>query len=277
MTSGGRIAWCCFTGTGRVAMGIDNQIYDRIGGSWWDEANPLNMLNGSFTPGRFDYFCAVLERTGRDPAGLRAVDIGCGGGFMAEEFARLGCGVVGIDRSSVSIGTARRHAESAGLGIEYVVAAGERQPLSSEVFDLAYCCDVLEHVSDLDQVIRETARVLKPGGLYLFDTINRTAASKVLVIKAMQEWRLTRVIDTELHSWEMFIKPSELEATLRRHGMRLNEITGLGPRSGRARLLRNFVRARRGHITFGQLSRLMAVGQVKSTAISYMGYATKTS
>ena len=257
-------------------MGIDNQIYDRIGGSWWDEGNPLNMLLGSFTPGRFGYFRAVLERTGRDPAGLRALDIGCGGGFMAEEFARLGCGVVGIDPSSVSIRTARRHAESVGLGIEYAVAAGENLPLRSELFDLAYCCDVLEHVSDLDHVIKETARVLKPGGLYLFDTINRTTASKVLVIKMMQDWRLTRLIDTELHSWPMFIKPSELEATLRRHGMRLNEITGLGARSGKAPLLWNYLRARRGHITFGHLSRLMNVGQVKHTAISYMGYATKT-
>src|SRR5919198_15308 len=100
-------------------MGIDNQIYDRIGGSWWDEASPLNILHGSFTPARIGYFRAALERSGRDPAGLRAVDIGCGGGFMAEEFERLGCGVVGIDPSPVSIGTARRHADSAGLEIEY--------------------------------------------------------------------------------------------------------------------------------------------------------------
>jgi len=258
-------------------MGIDNQIYDRIGASWWDEGNPLNMLNGSFTPGRFGYFRAVLERAGRDPAGLRAVDIGCGGGFMAEEFARHGCCVVGIDPSSVSIGTARRHADAASLGIEYVVAAGERLPLRSQVFDLAYCCDVLEHVSDLDRVIKEAARVLKPGGLYLFDTINRTTASKVLVVKVVQEWRLTRIIDTQLHSWQMFIKPSELEATLRRHGLKLNEITGLGPRSGKAPLLWNYVRARRGRITFGHLSHLMNVGQVNNTTISYMGYATKAS
>ena len=71
-------------------MGIDNQIYDRLGGGWWDEANPLNTLNGSFTPGRFGTSAAYSDRTGRDPAGLRAVDIGCGGGFLAEEFAQPG-------------------------------------------------------------------------------------------------------------------------------------------------------------------------------------------
>ena len=256
-------------------MGIDNQIYNRIGESWWDEANPLNMLHGSFTPGRFNYFRAVLERIGPEPAGLRALDIGCGGGFMAEEFARLGCDVVGIDPSPVSIGTARRHADAGGLGIGYAIATGEQLPLAGESFDLAYCCDVLEHVADLDRVIEETARVLKPGGLYLFDTINRTTASKMLAIKVMQDWRLTRVIDTQLHSWDMFIKPTELEEALRRHGMRLGEITGLGPRSNKASLLWNFVQARRGRITFGRLSRLMDVGEVKDTAVSYMGYATK--
>lgn len=256
-------------------MGIDNQIYNRIGDSWWDETNPLNMLNGSFTPGRFAYFRAVLDRIGLDPDRLRALDIGCGGGFMAEEFARLGCRVVGVDPSPVSIRTARRHADSSALEIEYVVATGEQLPLDGERFDLAYCCDVLEHVSSLDLVIKETARVLKPGGLYLFDTINRTTASKMLAIKVVQDWRMTRVVDAQLHSWEMFIKPTELEETLRRHALRLGEITGLGPRSNKAILLWNFVQTRRGRITFGQLSRLMDVGQVKDTAISYMGYATK--
>jgi 2-polyprenyl-6-hydroxyphenyl methylase/3-demethylubiquinone-9 3-methyltransferase len=257
-------------------MGIDNQIYDRIGDSWWDEASPLNTLHGSFTPGRFAYFRAVLDRIGLDPAGLRALDIGCGGGFLAEEFARLGCRVVGVDPSPVSIKTAREHAEASALEIEYGVAAGERLPFDEESFDLAYCCDVLEHVSDLELVIQETARILKPDGLYLFDTINRTTASKVLAINVMQDWRLTRVVDTQLHSWELFIKPTELEETMRRHSLRLGEITGLGPRANKAALLWHFVQLRRGRITFGRLSHLMDVGQVKITAVSYMGYATKT-
>jgi 2-polyprenyl-6-hydroxyphenyl methylase/3-demethylubiquinone-9 3-methyltransferase len=254
-------------------MRIDNQIYDRIGDGWWDEENPLNLLLGSFTPGRFGYFRDVLERTGRDPAGLRAVDIGSGGGFLAEEFARLGCRVIGVDPSEVSVRTAAGHAS--GLNARYVVATGERLPLADESVDLAYCCDVLEHVSDLDHVLAETARVLKPGGLYLFDTVNRTFASKVLVIKVMQEWRLTRAVDTALHAWEMFIKPAELAEGLRRHGLRLGEITGLGVRANKLGVLRNFVRMRRGGISIGAFSRALDVGQVQSTRVSYMGYATK--
>ncbi|MEU8224945.1 bifunctional 2-polyprenyl-6-hydroxyphenol methylase/3-demethylubiquinol 3-O-methyltransferase UbiG [Kribbella sp. NPDC048915] len=258
-------------------MGIDNQIYNRIGDSWWDEDNPLNLLHGSFTAGRFAYFRDVLQRTGRDPVGRTAVDIGSGGGFLAEEFARLGCRVIGLDPSEVSVRTALGHARSSGLDARYVVATGERLPLADEVADVAYCCDVLEHVSDLDRVIAETARVLKPGGIYLFDTINRTLASKLLVIKVMQEWNLTRIIDTELHSWAMFIKPAELEEVLHRHGLHLGDIAGLGLRANKLGVLRNFARARRGTITMGQLSRAVNAGRVKPTNISYLGFATKPS
>jgi len=256
-------------------MGIDNQIYDRLGDGWWDESNPLNTLNGSFTPARVAYFRGVLERIGCDPTGLRAVDIGCGGGFLAEEFARLGCRVVGVDPSEVSIATAQRHASAAALDVRYAVAEGERLPLADKSAEIAYCCDVLEHVADLDRVIEQTARVLKPGGVYLFDTINRTRASKLFFVKLPQEWRLTRVIDTDAHSWSMFITPVELEERLHRHGLRLGEIVGLGPRANLLSMLWNLTRVRRGRITFGEASRRMDVGQVRRTSVSYMGYAIK--
>jgi 2-polyprenyl-6-hydroxyphenyl methylase / 3-demethylubiquinone-9 3-methyltransferase len=256
-------------------MAIDNEVYNRLGGTWWDEDNPLNMLHGSMTPGRFGYFRDTLARLGRDPAGLRALDIGCGGGFLAEEFDRLGCRVTGVDPSAVSIETARRHAAETGRRIDYLVGSGEQLPVDDASFDLVYCCDVLEHVSDLDRVIAETARVLRPGGTYFFDTINRTTASKILVIKVMQEWRATRIIDTTLHVWDMFITPAELTATMRRHGLEPGEITGLGPRTAKARLLLDFVRAKRGRISYGELSRRMDAGPVKDTSASYMGYATR--
>lgn len=255
---------------------IDNEIYDRIGQTWWDERSPLNILHGSMTPGRFAYFREVLTRqhNGR-AAGLRAVDVGCGGGFLAEEFARLGFDVTGVDPSAVSIQAARTHAAASSLAIDYRVGAGEQLPLEDGTFDVAYCCDVLEHVSDLDRVISETARVLKPGGLYLFDTVNRTLQSKLVAIKMTQEWRLTRIIDTPLHDWQMFIKPAELTRTLHRHGLHLGEIAGLGPRAKVPTLLRSSISARKGRITYGECSRRMDFGQMKSTAVSYMGYATK--
>ncbi|GAA1566214.1 bifunctional 3-demethylubiquinone 3-O-methyltransferase/2-octaprenyl-6-hydroxy phenol methylase [Kribbella sancticallisti] len=257
-------------------MPIDNEVYNRLGDGWWDERNPLNVLHGSFTAGRFAYFRQVLARLDRDLEGSAVLDIGCGGGFLAEEFARLGNRVIGIDPSPVSIRAARRHAESAGLEIAYAVAVGEHLPVRDSAVDFAYCCDVLEHVSDLDAVISETARVLEQDGLYFFDTVNRTTASKLLAIKVMQEWRPTRMIDTDLHVWDLFITPHELTQVLRRHGLHVDEITGLAPRANKLRLLRDFARVRRGRLTFGELSRRMDAGQVKRLGLSYMGYATKT-
>ena len=258
-------------------MPIDNEVYDREGAGWWDENNPLNILHGSMTPGRLTYFRGVLtDRLRLDPAGLRALDVGCGGGFLAEEFARLGCQVVGVDPSEVSINTARRHASEAGLDIDYRVGPGEHLPVSDGEFDLAYCCDVLEHVSDLERTISEISRSLKPQGVFLFDTINRTRTSKSLAIKVMQEWRPTRIIDATIHDWEMFIKPEDLVDVMRSHGLWMRDVVGLAPRARPPKVLLNFFRANRGNITYGELSRRLDVGQVKNTRVSYMGYATKS-
>ena len=259
-----------------MARSIDNDVYERLGGSWWDETSPLNLLHGSFTPGRFAYFRGVLARQpGAGADGLRVLDIGCGGGFLAEEFAALGCRVTGVDPSPASVDAARAHAASRGLHIEYRVGAGEELPVPDASFDVACCCDVLEHVSDLDRVISETARVLEPGGLYLFDTINRTRTSKLIAIKAMQQWRLTRPANIAFHDWDMFIKPAELAATMERHGLTLGGTAGLGPRASPLAVLRSLASARLGRISYGELSRRLDVGPVRSTAMSYIGFATK--
>jgi 2-polyprenyl-6-hydroxyphenyl methylase / 3-demethylubiquinone-9 3-methyltransferase len=262
-----------------VHVPVDNDVYERLGGSWWDETSPLNLLHGSFTPGRLAYFRDVLARrhgAGRAGlAGLRVLDIGCGGGFLAEEFAALGCHVTGVDPAAASVAAARAHAAGRGLRIDYRVGSGEELPVPDAAFDVACCCDVLEHVRDPDRVVSETARVLEPGGLYLFDTINRTLASKLLAIKVMQQWPLTRLTDVAIHDWDMFVTPAEMRAILERHGLVPGEVTGLGARANPLAALRGYISARRGRISYGELSRRLDVGQVGSTAVSYMGFATK--
>ena len=259
-------------------MPVDNDVYERLGESWWDETSPLSLLHGSVTPGRFAYFRAVLTRRfGAVPGGLRVLDIGCGGGFLAEQFAAIGCQVTGVDPSPASVSTARAHAAGRGLRIDYRVGAGEELPASAAAFDVACCCDVLEHVADVDRVISETARVLRPGGLYLFDTINRTWQSRLLAIKVTQEWPLTRLTDVAIHDWDMFLTPAELTGAMERHGLAPGELTGLGSHASPLTVLRAFIAARRGRITYGELSRRLEVGQVNSTAVSYMGFATKAS
>ena len=119
--------------------------------------------------------------------------------------------------------------------------------------------------------------MLKPGGLYLFDTINRTRASKLLAIKAAQEWRLTRLTDVAFHDWDMSITPVKLTAILERHGLAPGETTGLGVRATALAALRSLASARLGRISYGELSRRLDVEHVNSTAISYMGFATRNS
>jgi 2-polyprenyl-6-hydroxyphenyl methylase/3-demethylubiquinone-9 3-methyltransferase len=182
-------------------MTIDNDVYDRVGMTWWDDDNPLTLLHGSMTAGRMRYFREVLARLGRLPGGGShpvALDIGSGGGFLAEEFCRDGFSVTGVDPSVVSVRTARAHAAAGGLDIDYRTGVAEHLPVAGASFDVAYCSDVLEHVDDVDQVLAETARALRPGGVYLFDTLNRTVGAK-LATKASQEWRLTRVVDFAAH------------------------------------------------------------------------------
>ncbi|WP_432493899.1 bifunctional 2-polyprenyl-6-hydroxyphenol methylase/3-demethylubiquinol 3-O-methyltransferase UbiG [Kineococcus gypseus] len=256
-----------------AVLGVDNDVYDRHASSWWDEDDPLNMLHGSVTPARFEYFRSVLtQRLGRDPAGARALDIGCGGGFLAEEFARLGCAVVGVDPSAASLATAREHAAASGLAIDYRVGRGEDLPVEDHAFDVVYCCDVFEHVDDLERVVAETARALAPDGVYFFDTVNRTRASRLLAIRVLQEWRWTRVFDTPVHRWSMFITPGELAALLGRHGLLLREVVGMGPRvKNPLTALRGLRDAQRGRTSYGELSRLLDFGATKTLSMSYMG------
>src|SRR3954454_10383970 len=125
---------------------------------------------------------------------------------------------MGVDPSEESLAAARMHAAGQGLAIGYQCALGEALPFRDASFDVVYCCDVLEHVNEVRRVIAETARVLRPGGIYLYDTINRTLQSRLIVIKLLQEWRWTALMPLRLHDWKMFIRPAELQRALVLHG-----------------------------------------------------------
>lgn len=254
---------------------LDNTIYDAAGDIWWDPDQPLSAIRTMLNPGRVAYLEGVLETTGLLPEVSRALDVGCGGGLMAEEVARIGFSVAGADPSGQSLRTARGHAADGELGINYVRARGEQLPFGDGVFDLVYCVDVLEHVDDLDQVLTESARVLRPGGVYLYDTINRTLLSHVVAIGLLQEWRLTRILPPRLHDWGRFIRPQELAAIMGRHGLRVSGRAGLVPTARPLRLLRAFVRLRRGEVGYAEFGRLCHAHLSRFTAGLHIGYAVK--
>ena len=228
-------------------MRNDLTIYDAVAAQWWsDEIRWVRTLK-NMVPGRLAWFDRQFDWQGK-----AVLDLGCAGGFMAEALEDRGARVSGIDPAADAIEAARRHAQNAGRRIEYSVGFGEDLPYAEEAFDAAVCVDVLEHVRDLDAVLGEVARVLKPGGLFLFDTINRNPLARLAVITMAED--VLGLLPKGTHDPEMFIKPSELRAALQGAGFSVGPMTGLGPRGI----------SRRGDFTFGR---------VPGTAIIYMGTA----
>jgi 2-polyprenyl-6-hydroxyphenyl methylase / 3-demethylubiquinone-9 3-methyltransferase len=256
---------------------VDNELYDRLSDTWWGDEGTLSMLRTALNPARFPWLRGTLTQTlGREPRGLRTLDVGCGGGLLAEEFARLGCQVTGVDPSSRSLEAARAHATAEGLQIDYREGSGEQLPFADRAFACAYCCDVLEHVDDVGATVAEIARVLEPGGVFLYDTINRTLRSRLVLIKLMQEWDATRCMEPNLHDWSMFIRPAELRAHLVRAGLvPSEEIVGIAPRASPPVLLRALRARRKGEIDFTELGRRLAMGESRDRSILYAGYALK--
>jgi 2-polyprenyl-6-hydroxyphenyl methylase / 3-demethylubiquinone-9 3-methyltransferase len=257
-------------------MTVDNSLYERHPNAWWDETGYHQFLLTGANPARFGYFQSILQRRAIQPAGLRVLDLGSGGGYLAESFAGIGAQVIGIDPAGNSVREAAIHAELRNLPIGYSVGAGERLPFPDASFDLVTCCDVLEHLYNLDEVLVETARVLKPGGLYCYDTINRTLQSWLVIVQVAQEFPLTRIVPRGLHDWSMFLKPQELERHLARVGIRSHQIVGLNSRRHPLFLFGLILQVKLGRITHAEFGRRSQVDAIPGNfAFSYMGYGVR--
>lgn len=257
---------------------IDNAIYDHVHATWWDEDGFMALLRTAVNPPRVGYFREILlQRLGLDPRGLRVLDVGCGGGLLSEAFAAMGCEVTGIDRSLPTLAAARSHAEKSGLPILYLEGSAESLPFDARQFDIVCCCDVLEHVDDPATVVGEIARVVKPGGIFFFDTINRTLRSRLVAIKLAQDWRLTRLIPRDVHVWDKFIRPGELGRLFDLHGLSQHEFAGLSPAMNPLTALVALMRNKRGKLSFAELGTKLKLRQSRDLSISYMGFAVRSS
>jgi 2-polyprenyl-6-hydroxyphenyl methylase/3-demethylubiquinone-9 3-methyltransferase len=259
-------------------MPVDNEVYDRDADNWRNANHFLSMLVPLARP-RAEYVHRVLAaNVDRRPSSIDLLDLGCGGGLLAEHMAKYGYRVTGVDPSARSVAAADRHAKEAGLAITYQAGRGESLPYETSTFDAAYSLDVLEHVDDVARVIAEVRRVLKPGGVFVFDTINRTLVSKLAAIKIMQEWRLTRVLPTDFHDWHKFIKPRELKHMLQANGFRAGEFAGLTFAANPLRYVSLLRRRRRGSATYLEIGEYLAdhlrIG--RNMSVSYAGYAVNS-
>ncbi|GCF11166.1 bifunctional 2-polyprenyl-6-hydroxyphenol methylase/3-demethylubiquinol 3-O-methyltransferase UbiG [Dictyobacter arantiisoli] len=259
-------------------MPVDNELYNRLHNTWWDENTALGILRSWIGPVRFGYFQSILTADESQTIREKTVlDVGCGGGLLAEEFARLPCHVTGIDPAEESLETARRHAQLSGLIINYEVGVGEHIPFDDASFDVVVCCDVLEHVNSVEPVIQEIARVLKPGGYFFYDTINRSALSWLVMIKMAQDWKATSFMPPNLHDWHKFIKPKELQLVIRKYQLENQDVKGMSPQTNPLHTISMFLRQKRGTLTLSDMGQRMRFKASRDLSTSYMGYAIKTS
>lgn len=256
-------------------MKADNNIYEAKGNAWWDDdaGFEFTSLRYCVNPVRYGYFRRILQQL--KLPGKAVLDIGCGGGFLAEEFAKDGFSVTAIDPAPASIKAAQSHAHESRLPINYLVGQGEMLPFPDNTFDIVTCCDVLEHVDDPAAVISQAARTLKPGGVFFFDTINRTLQSKVVMIKMMQEWDSTRLLPANTHVWKQFIKPDELAAIMSDYYLVCHEMKGISA-SDRFAMFRKRAAIKRGLIRNQDLAGILDFRETTDLALSYMGFSIKS-
>ncbi len=204
--------------------------FNRLSATWWNPSGPMRPLH-VINDLRVAYVCDQIEArfagTGRATlAGLRILDIGCGAGLLCEPLARRGARVTGIDAAGHNIAAARLHAADQRLPIEYREGEAEVALRANERFDAVLLLEVVEHVSDVVQVIATAARSVAPGGLLFVSTIDRSWKSFVFAIVGAEY--LFRVLPRGTHQWRRFVRPAEVEsaagdagfASVDRRGMR---------------------------------------------------------
>ncbi|MFC3629052.1 bifunctional 2-polyprenyl-6-hydroxyphenol methylase/3-demethylubiquinol 3-O-methyltransferase UbiG [Paracoccus angustae] len=205
--------------------------FEAMAAEWWDprgKFRPLHLMN----PVRLDYIATqIAGEFGRDRrdlrpfGGLRVLDIGCGGGLVAEPVARLGADVVGADAAEGNIAVARLHAEGQGLAIDYRATTAEALAAGGERFDVVLALEIVEHVADPTVFIATCRELVRPGGLVILSTLNRTARSFGAAIVGA-EWIL-RWLPRGTHDWSRFITPDELAGMAEGAGLAVADRRGM--------------------------------------------------
>lgn len=205
--------------------------FSRIAAEWWSPTGKFKPLH-KFNPVRLGYIKSRLSaHFNRDPNdtkafnGLRVLDIGCGGGLLSEPMARLGANVMGADASATNIEVAKLHAASVGLAIDYRATTAEALADAGETFDIVLAMEIVEHVADVDLFIASCAKMVKPGGVLLMATINRTPKAYALAIVGAEY--VLRWLPRGTHQWSKFVTPAEMTDAMVANGLMIADKTGV--------------------------------------------------
>ena len=205
--------------------------FDALGDAWWDPEGPMAPLH-RLNPVRIGWARDLILRhfklespTGAPLAGVGLLDVGCGAGLFAEPLARLGAEVVGVDPAQAAIEAARRHAEETGAHLAYRMGTVEELAAEQRQFDVVSAMEVIEHAADPGRFVATAASLIKPGGLFLASTLNRTLKSFALAIVGAEY--VLRWLEPGTHHWEQFITPIELTGFIRAAGLRRVSLRGM--------------------------------------------------
>jgi len=203
---------------------VNNAFYDELGTTWYESSNhPIALLRAE-NRARAPWVAQKLVHHFKNPCAV--LDVGCGAGFLSNTLAQQGHRLTGIDLSPKSLEVAKAYDQT--QTVQYQTADACSLPFKDAQFEAVCAMDLLEHVENPNQVIAESARVLKPGGLLFFHTFNRTWLSWLFAIKGL-EWFIPNT-PRHIHIYRLFIKPSEMQAHLKTHNLQLSEIHGLMPK-----------------------------------------------
>ena len=199
--------------------------FSRHAADWWNPRGAMAPLH-KFNPVRLAYIRdQAAARFERDPKkldclkGLRMLDVGCGGGILSEPLARLGAQMVGLDPADDNIAVARAHAEQTGVAVDYRASTAEELAANEERFDVVLAMEVVEHVVDVGEFVATCATMVKPGGLLIAATLNRTLKSFAFAIVGAEY--VLRWLPRGTHQWDKFVTPEELESAMEKSGLQV--------------------------------------------------------
>jgi 2-polyprenyl-6-hydroxyphenyl methylase/3-demethylubiquinone-9 3-methyltransferase len=231
----------------------------------------------TFQAVRLEYVASALTRLGLDPAGLRVLVAGSGRGLLALGLGRMGMGVMAVDPSAAATAMAREAAARERLDVEFRTAAAEDPGFPDGSFDLAFYADTFEITGHLDTVVEHAARLLRPGGVLFYDTVNRTVLSRLIYLGAFQAIPMTRIMPRHRYSAARLRPPAELQALLAAHGLRSEQVCEFRPRNP-LNLVKATIARRKGKITDDRIPQLVDMVLVPDgpPVVTYLGYARKT-
>ena len=206
--------------------------YDRLAQQWWDDSGPfwplhrLNRLRLSYIKTQICRQFGLTSGSDRPLQGLSVLDVGCGGGILAESMAELGANVLGIDVVERNIAIARQHAEKSGHGVNYQLISVESLAANKLQFDVVLNMEVVEHVADLQGFLAASVKLLRPGGMMFVATINRTPLAWLVAIFAAEY--ILRWMPRGTHRWTLLRRPAEISRQLAVNGLMVRDLTGVG-------------------------------------------------